>query len=168
MLMSCVLDLKCQFHFVVCSNLFLWQSIKNCTECWRAGCSSMEVEVEAPPMCYSGVLRAMHCAPCACSTRARQCMPRAPSAASSLPPMMNEVLQHLGKEFLDMNIGKQKAHGEEGSALIFNGFVGSQEPSFLSQMQAPSEFGCLPSKLCLIRGSPSLHAGIQIILKSES
>lgn len=36
MLMSCVLDLKCQFHFVVHNNLFLWQSIKNCTESWHA------------------------------------------------------------------------------------------------------------------------------------
>lgn len=104
--MSCVLDLKCQFHFVVCSNLFLWQSIKNCTECWCAGCSSSEVEVRAPPMCYSGVPRAMQCAPCACNTRACRCLPRAPSAPSSLPPMMNEVLQHLGEEFLDINIGK--------------------------------------------------------------
>lgn len=36
MMMSCVLDLKCQFHFVVHNNLFLWQSIKNCTESWHA------------------------------------------------------------------------------------------------------------------------------------
>lgn len=106
MLMSCVLDLKCQFHFVVCSNLFLWQSIKNCTECWRTGCSSMEVEVGAPPMCCSVVLRAMQCVPCACISRALWCMPRAPSAPKSLPPMMNKVLQHLGKELLDINMEK--------------------------------------------------------------